>query len=229
MSDAVAHGCQFVAGVGVRPAPRPQRQRLVEHIAEPSVDVPPSTGVELAGQRVHHHRRVVAHRRGGPGVAVHAGDVQGDLVPECREQPGQGPVELEAVPTAGGAGDAFHRRRRFDPPAFAEVDPERLVGDALDVGAVDACERFRRRVLGVDAEAGEVRGEDGTAAQGAPSVVAAPAGQDRGAGGRAGGGGTDHGSTLRTMWFGEQVQSMPFCVDHFRSSPARLPACRCHR
>ena len=98
VSDAVAHGCQFVAGVGVRPAPRPQRQRLVEHIAEPSVDVPPSTGVELGGQRVHHHRRVVAHRRGGPGVAVHAGDVQGDLVAERREQSGRAPLSWKQYP-----------------------------------------------------------------------------------------------------------------------------------
>ena len=121
-----------------------ERKRFVEHVAEPGVDVPVAGRVVGARQGVDDERDVVAQRLGRrSGRVVHAGDVAGHRVPERVEQLGEGTVEMEAVAATGRRGDALRRRDRISPDVVAEVEPERLVRDPLDVRPVQADERGR--------------------------------------------------------------------------------------
>ena len=121
-----------------------QRQRLVQRVAETGVDVPDAVGVVVGRKPGDGEHEVVRHRVLGRAVGpVHAADVTGHVVTEGAEQLAERAVDVEAVATPPLVRDAFGGCPRVDGPRLAEVQPHRLVGHPLDVGAVQPVQRLR--------------------------------------------------------------------------------------
>jgi hypothetical protein len=109
-------------------------------------------------------REVVADGADGLGVLVvlDAGAMPHDVVAERGEQQRERAVEVEAVAAAVPREHALGRVVRVHRRGPAELDLDRLVRDPLDVGGVQAAQRFRRRRARREAEAGEIAlGVDG--------------------------------------------------------------------
>ena len=81
----------------------------MQRIAEPDIDVPVPLGVVDRREAGDHEHQVVGEVIGRRLGAVHATDVVRDVVTQRRQQPGERPVEVEAIATAPTEGDALHR------------------------------------------------------------------------------------------------------------------------
>ena len=168
--------------------PGDPRHGDVHGVAQPDVDVPAAVGAVVRRQPGHAQHQVVGQPLvGRPLGPVHAARRGASRSIRARQQRGQGAVEVEAVATPPGRGDAGRRRRRDRAARRALVDPERLPRDPLDVALVDASQSVRRGRLGLQPQPGEVAGDDvGRGVIGAGARPARRGGARRG-GRRAGG------------------------------------------
>ena len=144
-----------------------QRKGLVQRVAEARVHIPDAFGVHDVRQAVHGEDEMIRHDVLGRAVrSVHTTDVEHDVVVERAQQFAQRTVQVEAVPAAPAHRDPRRRFIDVDAPGLAEVYPERLPGDALDVRAMDPEERVDRRRLAIEAEPGQIVGEHGGGGRG---------------------------------------------------------------
>ena len=139
-----------------------ERHRVVQRVAETGVHPPAAAGVVVGRQPLDDQGRVVPQGRlVRTARLVHPGHVDGDLVAQRRQQRPERPVELVAVAAAPAGGHPPRGLGRVDPPALRQVDPERLVGNPLDVRAVQPGQGLGGRRLGLDPETVQVCGDDG--------------------------------------------------------------------
>src|SRR5579871_2198060 len=111
---------------------RPERQRVIQGVAESDIDVPVAAGVVGRRQVVDREDEVVGHRLLVRTLGtVHPANVASDVVAEGREQLAERAVEVEAIAAPTGPGDPGERFLGRAAVVLTGVDPYRLVGNAL--------------------------------------------------------------------------------------------------